>query len=77
MKKHYKKIIVIVMIILAMVLLIPIPQRLKDGGTVEYNAVLYSISDVHRLRSASESGSEYSDGIIIRIFGKEVYNSVS
>lgn len=70
-----KKALVIVGIILAIVLLFPIPMRLKDGGTVKYQAVLYSISDVHRLSLESETG--YEEGIIIEILGVEIYNSVN
>ena len=67
--------LVIVGIILAIVLLFPIPMRLKDGGTVKYQAVLYSISDVHRLSLESETG--YEEGMIIEILGVEIYNSVN
>ena len=70
-----KKALVIVGIILAIVLLFPIPMRLKDGGTVKYQAVLYSISDVHRLSLESETG--YEEGMIIEILGVEIYNSVN
>ena len=70
-----KKALVIVGIILAIVLLFPIPMRLKDGGTVKYQAVLYSISDVHRLSLESETG--YEEGIIIEILGAEIYSSVN
>ena len=70
-----KKALVIVGIFLAIVLLFPIPMRLKDGGTVKYQAVLYSISDVHRLSLESETG--YEEGMIIEILGVEIYNSVN
>lgn len=70
-----KKALVIVGIILAIVLLFPIPMRLKDGGTVKYQAVLYSISDVHRLSLESETG--YEEGMIIEILGVEMYNTVN
>ncbi len=70
-----KKALVIVGIILAIVLLFPIPMRLKDGGTVKYQAVLYSISDVHRLSLESETG--YEEGMIIEILGVEIYNTVN
>lgn len=43
------KAIIGVSILLAIILLIPIPMRLKDGGTVVYNAILYRVEDVHRL----------------------------
>lgn len=70
-----KKIIIItICVLLAIVLLVPIPLRLKDGGTVVYQAVLYSIENVHRLDHNSESG--YIEGIVITIFGFEVYNSI-
>ena len=70
-----KKIIIItICVLLAIVLLVPIPLRLKDGGTVVYRAVLYSIEDVHRLDHNSESG--YIEGIVINILGFEVYNSI-
>ena len=70
-----KKIIIItICVLLAIILLVPIPLRLKDGGTVVYQAVLYRIEDVHRLDHNSESG--YIEGIVITIFGFEVYNSI-
>ena len=40
-----KKVITTVCILLSALLLIPIPLRLRDGGTVKYQAVLYSVSD--------------------------------
>ncbi len=63
-------------IILIAVLLIPIPMRLKDGGTVAYTALLYTIQDVHRLNPAMESEKEFQEGIIIEILGVEVFNNV-
>ena len=69
-----KKILVAICILLAIVLLFPIPLRMKDGGTVKYQAALYCISDVHRL--APSEASEYQDGIIIEILGIQVVNTV-
>ncbi len=57
MKKTF---IPIACIVFALLLLLPIPHQMKDGGTVEYRAVLYSVSDVHRLDSSSITG--YKDG---------------
>lgn len=71
-----KKIIIAIAIVIAAILLIPIPLRLKDGGTVRYQAVLYSISDVHRL-APTENDVCYEDGIIIKILGIEVFNNVA
>lgn len=70
-----KKIIVAISILLAIVLLCPIPMQLKDGGTVKYQALLYSISDVHRLTPSTESG--YEEGLIIEILGMQVFNNAS
>ncbi|MBR6514067.1 MAG: hypothetical protein IKT46_04445 [Clostridia bacterium] len=71
-----KRIIVtIAIIILIAIFVVPIPMRLKDGGTVEYKAVLYSISDVHRLASTDDDVC-YEDGIIVEILGIEVFNNV-
>lgn len=69
-----KKIIIAMIFVILLILLIPIPMHLKDGGTVEYKALTYKISKVHRLNNDSESG--YVDGLIIDIFGKQIYNSV-
>lgn len=61
-------------VILSLILLFPIPLRMKDGGTVQYQAVLYSVSHVHRLSLDSEDG--YDEGIIVEILGMEIFNNV-
>lgn len=71
-----KKAIIGICILLAIILLIPIPTRLKDGGTVEYNAILYKVMDVHRLDPDSTSEAEYIEGTIVKILGIEVFNNV-
>ena len=69
-----KKIITVICILLVIALLLPVPMRMKDGGTVKYQALLYSVSDVHRLAPTAESG--YEEGIIIEILGVQIFNSV-
>lgn len=69
-----KKILIAVIVIILLVLLVPIPMRLRDGGTIEYKALIYTISKVHRLNHNLKSG--YDNGLIIKIFGKEIYNNV-
>lgn len=76
MSNMKKKVITGICILLATVLLIPIPMHLKDGGTVEYNAVLYQIKDVHKLNPDINAEQEYLDGIIVKILGVEVFNNV-
>ena len=71
-----KKVMIGICVLLATALLVPIPMRLKDGGTVVYHAVLYQVEDVHRLGAVDTAGDEYLEGMIVRILGMEVYNSV-
>ncbi len=71
-----KKVMIGICVLLATVLLVPIPMRLKDGGTVVYHAVLYQVEDVHRLGAVDSAEDEYLEGMIVRILGMEVYNSV-
>ena len=71
-----KKVMIGICVLLAIVLLVPIPMRLKDGGTVVYHAVLYQVEDVHRLGAVDTAGDEYLEGMIVKILGMEVYNSV-
>ena len=73
-----KKIIIAFCVLIAVILLFPIPVQLKDGGTVEYNALLYKVSDVHSLATLEEykQGKEFNEGIIIEVLGVEVFNNV-
>lgn len=71
-----KKVMIGICVLLAIVLLVPIPMRLKDSGTVVYRAVLYQVEDVHRLGAVDTAEDEYLEGMIVRILGMEVYNSV-
>ena len=71
-----KKVIIGICILLAIVLLIPIPMRLKDGGTVAYNAILYRVEDVHRIDPEATSADDYLEGTIVKILDIEVYNDV-
>ena len=69
-----KKAIIIILILVALILLFPIREQAKDGGTVLYNAILYDVYDVHRL--STEEGKDFDEGIIIEILGYEVFNNV-
>lgn len=76
-----KKVIIISVAIILLVLLFPIRNQLKDGGTVEYKALVYKVSKVKRLITIEEMEQEgkikeYDHGIIIEILGFEVYNNV-
>lgn len=69
-----KKIIKLVIIIGVLVLLIPIPFRLKDGGSIEFRALLYTITKYHRL--SANPNEMYINGIGIKILGVEIFNNI-
>ena len=76
-----KRIITIICLcFVALVLLVPIPLRYKDGGTVKYSALLYSVTNVHSIITQYVAEGEYKDGYevgtIVRVLGFEVYNDV-
>lgn len=71
MKK--KTIIIMCVVAVALILLVPVPMHLKDGGSVKYSALLYSVTDVHRMDPVMDG---YEEGTIIKILGFKVYNNV-
>jgi len=70
--------LIVAVTIMLLVLLIPVPYHLKDGGSVIYEAILYKVSKIHRIASDEdrEAGQEFYEGIIIEILGFEVFNNV-
>ncbi len=75
-KPKMKKLLVGLCIVLALLLLVPVPIPKKDGGTVEYKAALYSVHDVHRLNPDMDEEKPFLEGIIIELLGIEVFNNV-
>ena len=76
-----KKIVIVLLIVTLVVLLFPNRNQLKDGGTVEYQSLVYKISKVKRLIPEEKAEKEgkvenYERGIIIEIFGLEIFNNV-
>ncbi len=69
-----KKTILFIILGIILLMLIPIPNRIKDGGSIEYKAILYKITKVHRLNEFSPTG--YDNGLIIDILSKNIYNKV-
>lgn len=68
-----KRIIILAVILIA--ILTPIPLKLKDGGSVEYKALLYNITKIHRINSKSSTG--YEDGWKIKVLGVKIYNKTN
>ncbi len=72
-----KKTFFIICIVLLIILIFPIPLRLNDGGTVQYKAILYSVYNVRQMEFETDSDKiYYKEGIIIEIFGIEVFNNL-
>ncbi len=70
----------ILVFVVFVIMFIPIPFRMKDGGTVHYNAILLDVYDVHRATAPDDYndaiiGNEYIEGQIVVIFGIEVFNN--
>lgn len=72
MKKKLKYRCVIFLSLL--ILLFPIKLQYKDGGSIEYRAILYRVIKVHRIDSQKEGN--YIEGTVVKILGFEVYNDV-
>lgn len=82
--KNRKKLILwgsLALVALFLVLLIPIPLRYKDGGTVEYRAVLYSYTRYHAMENeiVNENdevvGTQWRLGNRLEILGFEVFDN--
>lgn len=64
-----KKLIIIAILI---IMLIPARIILKDGGSVKYKAILYSVTKINALNGDSYTG--YEDGLEIKVLGFTIYN---
>lgn len=66
-----KKVLIIcgVIILILFVLLCPVKCYYKDGGTVAYKAILYTVYDKH-----SWVPDGILEGTVVEILGFEVYN---
>ena len=69
-----KKLKIIIPLIIAIILLIPIKEGYKDGGTVKYNAVLWSVTKHHSIAWDSAGNSGHNTGITVKILGFTVYS---
>ena len=69
-----KKKIMMILVVGFILMLIPIPLRLKDGGSIEYHSLLYSITKIYRMNDESPTG--YEDGWKIEVLGIEIYNKI-
>ena len=71
-----KRIVIGIIVVIFLILLIPIPFKLRDGGSIEFKAILYTITKYHKLNEISEDQQEiYTDGFRIEILGIEICDS--
>lgn len=77
-KKHRVRLwLLLAVVIIAM--LLPMQTAYKDGGTVKYQAVLYTVTKRHSMAQAEYGGgyrNGYQIGTEVRILFWEVYNDV-
>ena len=76
-----KKIVIGIVVFVMLVLLVPIRLQMKDGGSVQYKAVLYSVTKYHQitLKEGSEEDviveSGYRVGWGVEILVLEIFNN--
>ncbi|MBD5140905.1 MAG: hypothetical protein HDT25_05770 [Ruminococcus sp.] len=75
-KSKKSKVISAIIVIIMAILLVPFPHFYKDGGTVEYRAVLYCVTKSHAMNGPEQQDDGYYIGTIVEILGFEVYNDV-
>lgn len=66
---------IIIALVILFIMIIPIPFKQKDGGSVEYKAILYKITKYHMLNAKSTKG--YDDGWQIKIIGITIYDEIN
>ena len=72
-----KKILFIIGFLFAFILLFPVRGQMKDGGSVEYRAMLYCITDVHQIKPFEEGKEmEFYEGLVVEVLGVEIFNNV-
>ena len=71
-----KKLKIIIPMIIAVILLMPVKECLKDGGTIKYNAVLWGVTKEHSMTRDSAGNDGFRIGIIVRILWFDVYEDL-
>ncbi len=69
-----KKLKIIILLIVAVILVVPIKERYRDGGTVRYDAVLWGVTKHHGMAFDSDGNGGYNMGITIRILCFDIYS---
>ncbi len=72
-----KKLLIIIASIIAIILLFPIPFRLKDGGSKEYRSIvgIYEVKIWKQMGYTEEAGETLKTGITVKLFGIKVFDN--
>lgn len=68
-----KKILVVGIIVIFVILIIPRKWDIDDGGSVNYSAILYSVTNYHAING---EGGFYT-GIEVKILGETVFDNTT
>ena len=73
-----KKAIIGFSILIAAILLTPMHCKLKDGGSVIYDALIYDVRINHSIADEYEDadGDGYFEGISVTIFGVTIFDNI-
>ena len=70
--KYRMKKVIITCLLIVLLLPLPFPFELKDGGSKEFHALTWSVIKYHRLADEPE---QFEVGIGVKICGFEVYKN--
>ena len=80
-KQRIIKTLIFLLVLVFVALLIPKTYLLKDGGTKEYRAALYTVTKWHAFRENHDDGyipdgeQQYVVGVTVEILGMKVYEN--
>lgn len=66
------KTLVFLLVLLFIAALVPQKLRYRDGGSVEYRALVYSVTKWHGIAEGEEPGEYYHVGTTVKILGRTV-----
>ena len=76
-----KKIVIGIVVFFMLALLIPVRLQMKDGGSVQYKAVLYSVTKYHQITMEMDQENEgvvdsgHLVGWGVEVLGLEIFNN--
>lgn len=76
-----KRIVIGIVVFLMFLLLIPVPLHMKDGGSVQYRALLYNVTKYHQITMEMDAEDEeivdsgHLVGWGVEVLGIEIFNN--